>query len=181
MNNQSRIIVMLHRPFWQLNPASNWLLPALELREYWHEYFVDQGVDAVFNGHAHLFFHAVRNGTHYTTTGGGCAEFAAILDHVPAIADDLLPEDRYFTNEYHVCLVEATKAGYNVGVIVSNGTSVYNYFIEARYDEPTTTTTTTTSPTTTTTTTTTTTFPGVLAVLTVFGTLVVFTRRRKKM
>ncbi|MFX0206473.1 MAG: hypothetical protein ACFFDT_10850 [Candidatus Hodarchaeota archaeon] len=35
--------------------------------------------------------------------------------------------------------------------------------------------------TTTTTTTTATPFPGVLAVLAVFGTLVVFTRRRKKM
>ena len=143
---------MIHQPFWTLNPSDDRLGPALHLRAIYHDLFVKYDVDMVINGHAHNFYHTVRNGTDYTTSGGGTIDFVGAQPNHPTTQAMLLPEDQYMLEEIHLCLIEVTIEGFNVQVIPSNGTVVFEYLVPAELEI----TTTTTTPETTTTTTTTT-------------------------
>ncbi|MHA2253907.1 MAG: metallophosphoesterase [Candidatus Kariarchaeaceae archaeon] len=154
-NSIDRIIVMTHRPFWGLNPADDRIKTIEQIRATWHDLFITEGVDAVFSGHAHLFYHTIRNGTHYTTTGGGTAsnEFNPEIINHPKIQETWQEEDYVFGKQIHLCLVEVTKEGFDVDVIVSNGSVVYEYSIPAVLDIEETTSSTTISHSTSTTTT----------------------------
>ncbi len=150
-NNISRIIAMTHTPFWNLNPSPDRLTAAQNTRDAWHDLFVQYGVDLVISGHAHNFYNTFRNGTWYTTSGGGTSDFSNILIAGP-ILDTYLPEDYYFTDANHLCLVEVSSEGYDVGVITPNMSYVYNYSVSAAIEGLTTTSesSTTVDPTTTT-------------------------------
>jgi predicted MPP superfamily phosphohydrolase len=153
-NSYDRTIIMTHRPFWGLNPADDRIEPIEEIRTLWHPLFIENGVDMVLSGHAHNFYQTVRNGTDYTTSGGGTVDFSGVLPDHPEIKPTILPEDKWIVGEYHLCLVEATIEGFNIDVIVSNGSVVYEYSVPAVLDIEETTSLTTTSHYTSTTTTT---------------------------
>ncbi len=136
-NNISRIIAMTHTPFWNLNPSSDRFIAAQNVRDTWHDLFVRYGVDLVISGHAHNFYNTYRNGTWYTTSGGGTSDFSSILIAGPVL-DTIQPEDYYFTGVNHLCLVEVTNEGYNVSVITPNMSYVYNYSVSAALEEETT-------------------------------------------
>jgi predicted phosphodiesterase len=148
-NNISRIIAVTHTPFWNLNPSSDRYGAVEEVRNTYDALFVEHGVDLVISGHAHNFYNTYRNGTYYTTSGGGTADFSSILIAGP-VEDTVLPEDVMFTGDYHLCLVETTVDGYDVSVITPNMSYVYNYSVSALLDGVST-TELTSMPTTTTT------------------------------
>ncbi len=131
-NTIDRIIVMTHRPFWGLNPSSDRIEPTEELRDLWHPLFLEQGVLAVFNGHAHLFYESLRNGLRYTTSGGGTID-AADYDLEKMIQTSKIQEtwqeDDVAFVDFHLLLVEVTESGYDIDVIVTNGSTVHEYFI----------------------------------------------------
>lgn len=126
-NTLDRIIVMFHRPYWGANPARAGTEYEL-LRPVWHEFLVEHDVDLVFNGHDHYFYHTVRNNTDYTVTGGGTVAFCVPIPTSPYI-QEIWQEDDFAFAGLHVCLVEATEAGFNVDVIMTNKTTVYEYSV----------------------------------------------------
>ncbi len=131
-NYIERIVVMHHRPFWGVNPDR--VTSEYEfLRPIWHDFFVESGVDLVFNGHDHHFYHTVRNGTHYTVTGGGTAALYTPQPNNPKIQKTWQADDFTFKDN-HVCLVEVTEAGFEIDVIIANGTTVYEYNVTASTD-----------------------------------------------
>jgi predicted phosphodiesterase len=127
-NDIDRIVVMIHRPLWGVNNArvvDEYRL----LRPIWHNKFVDDGVDMVVQGHDHHFYHTVRNGTDYVTTGAGTAALTLPNPNGNYVKEELLETDFYFGDTYEVCLIEATESGFDVDVIVANGTTVYEFSV----------------------------------------------------
>ena len=157
-------------PMWGINPVPERLEPVEQLQALWHPLFVEHDVDMVISGHAHTFYQTVRNGTDYTTSGGGTIDMVGSMPEHPTIQERLLPEDRIMLEQIYLCLIEATIEGFNIKVIPSNMSVVFEYFAPAVLTLDPTTTTTTTSTTTTTTTTTTSTIP-----IGLFSSLIAFT------
>ncbi|MHA2109127.1 MAG: metallophosphoesterase family protein [Candidatus Hodarchaeales archaeon] len=131
-NTIDRIIVMTHRPFWGLNPSPDRIEPVEELRDLWHPLFLEQGVEAVFSGHAHLFYETLRNGVRYTTSGGGTSDAQDYplekMIQTTKIQETWQEDDVAFV-DFHLCLVEVSETGYDVDVTVTNGSTVHEYFI----------------------------------------------------
>ncbi|MHA1330972.1 MAG: hypothetical protein ACTSR2_07835, partial [Candidatus Hodarchaeales archaeon] len=128
-NTIERIVVMFHRPLWGANPAR--VLDEYEpMRAIFHDLFVENGVDIVFNGHDHMFYHTVRNGTNYVITGGATQALGNAIPEHPYVAKTWL-EDDYSFSELHICLVEVNESSMNVKAIVTNGTVVYEFTVDA--------------------------------------------------
>ncbi len=181
-NSYDRTIVLTHMPMWGINPSDDRLKPIDQLNTLWHPLFVDNDVDMVISGHAHTFYQTVRNGTDYTTSGGGTIDFVGSQPNHPIIQERLLPEDRIMLEEIHLLLIEATIEGFDVKVITADQSVAFEYQVPAVLTlDPTTTTTTTASSLITTTTTTTSTTPvGLLSSLVAFTFLIYLLKHSRK-
>jgi len=126
-NNIDRIIVTFHHPLWGANPyrVINEHEP---LRAIWHEFFVENNITLVFNGHDHMFYHTVRNGTNYVVTGGGTSALYEPDPTNPFVAKTWLENDYAFSDQ-HINLVEVLESGFEIQVITPNQTVVYQYSI----------------------------------------------------
>ncbi len=129
-NDIDRIVVMMHRPAWGVNNART-LSDYRPIRAIFHDLFVANGVDFVFQGHDHHFYHTVRNDTDYMIMGAGTAALTLPNPNGNWVKEELLGTDFYFGDTYGVCLIEATEAGFDVDVIVANGSTVYEFSIAA--------------------------------------------------
>ncbi|MFX1286496.1 MAG: metallophosphoesterase, partial [Promethearchaeota archaeon] len=126
-NINRRLVVFFHRPLWSI--WTRWEEYAY-LRSKWHALFVKYGVDLVVNGHDHLFYTTVRDGINYIVSGAGTS---ALRDPDLSIYT-LKPED-YFFKDNHICLIEATESGFKIDVIVSNGTIIYSFSVDAPLED----------------------------------------------
>ena len=63
--------VSFHHPPYS-SDASHWG-GWLNIREYWEDIFIENGVTAVFNGHVHVYERYLENGIHYVVLGCGGA------------------------------------------------------------------------------------------------------------
>jgi hypothetical protein len=70
-NDFEFIIVVFHHPMYSVSPDPDWRAQAVSLRATFNQLFIDNGVDIVFNGHAHIYYRTMRDGILYVTTGGG--------------------------------------------------------------------------------------------------------------
>lgn len=108
---QKHIFVVMHQPAIDIEGrqpklVSRTLMPLFET----------YGVRAVFSG-AHFFSHAVRNGIHYFTNGGG----GAVLENRPAAQGVF----RFFSSIHHFLVLEADRTGARVKAVDGQGESFY--------------------------------------------------------
>ncbi len=126
-NTIERVIVMFHRPLYGVNPTK--VDDYGVMQELLEPIFINGGVDQVFVGHDHYFYHTIREGIHHTVTAGGCIDM--VNYELFAENTDLNIEGDYGFSDFEVCLVKATRLGFEVDVYTPNGSVVYEYFVEA--------------------------------------------------
>ncbi|MCK4847729.1 MAG: metallophosphoesterase [Candidatus Heimdallarchaeota archaeon] len=122
-----RTIIMHHRPQWGANAGRLSEYPVL--RAAWHDYFVNNSIDFVINGHDHHFYHTIRNDTDYMIIGAATA--ALTNPAPPAGLPDWQEGDVAFGDCYAVTLITVTELGFEVDVIATNGSIVYEFFVDA--------------------------------------------------
>ncbi len=122
-NTIERVIAVFHRPIFGVNPTK--FDDYLVMEELLQEILITGGVDQVFVGHDHYFYHTVRDGIHNTVTAGGCVN---MIMYDPFAHLGL--ESDYGFSEFELCLVKATQEGFEVDVIHPNGSILYEYNIE---------------------------------------------------
>lgn len=126
-NTIDRVIVMFHRPLYGVNPTK--VDDYGVMQELLEPIFINGGVDQVFVGHDHYFYHTIREGIHHTVTAGGCIDM--VNYELFAENTDLDIEGDYGFSGFEVCLVKATRMGFEIDVIIPNGSVVYEYFVDA--------------------------------------------------
>jgi predicted phosphodiesterase len=126
-NTIERIVLVFHHTLWGANPSR--VGEYASLRPVWHDYFVGKNISLVINGHDHMFYHTVRNDIHYMVTGGGTSALYNPNPSSPLISQTWLDDDYAFADN-HVALIEVTDSGFDVDVITTNNSVVYEYSIE---------------------------------------------------
>jgi predicted amidohydrolase YtcJ len=119
------IIVTFHRPPYSVRAdrPDRWA-EAETIRAELHDLFIDEGVDLVFTGHDHLYYHTLRDGIQYVTTGGGGAELAEIDSNPPIWQDGDVA-----VSTYHYCNVEVDAENVNVTAFTPEGTILDSFTV----------------------------------------------------
>jgi hypothetical protein len=102
-NSLDFIVAVFHRPSYSIRDF-NRVRDAQEVRTILDPIFITYGVDLVFSGHDHYYYHTVRNGITYVTTGGAGADLYTNGDTSEWQASDV-----YFS-EFHYCNVSVTES-----------------------------------------------------------------------
>ena len=117
------IVVSFHRTAWSIRedrPDRWW--QAETVRDDFHDIFVQNGVDLVLMGHDHLYYHTIRDGIHYVTTGGGGAPLAGI-DPDPPIWQEI--DIAY--SVYHYCHIEVNRTHVTVTALTPDDTALESF------------------------------------------------------
>jgi len=80
-------------------------------------------VDAVFNGHNHLYEHGIVNGVHHIVTGGGGAGLYGYIDPYTPDGWDIV----YRESVHHYCWLDVTSVSYTMECKYVNGTVFDSY------------------------------------------------------
>lgn len=123
-NTQPWVVVFMHRPLFNGmhagDPWANTLNAAGQQNKAdIHALFVLNGVDIVFGGHEHLYFHHVEDDIHYVITGGGGAPLSMPL---PLGAGDV-----FAASVYHYVAVDESPALLSVSAIDSSGNMLESF------------------------------------------------------
>ncbi len=112
------IIISFHYPPWSVlaERPDRWEQAAC-IRSAFHSLFMEYGVDIVFNGHDHLYYHTLRDSIHYVVTGGGGAPLAKIQTE-----GTVWQTGDVGFSDYHYCVASAENGLLNVEVFLLNGT-----------------------------------------------------------
>ena len=100
---------------------------AAAIRAEFHDLFVENGVDIVFSGHDHQYYHTVRDGIDYVVTGGG----GAPLYEIDTEAPDWMSGDVGFS-AYHYCVcsiaaLNSTHKTLSIDVVKLDGTTADSF------------------------------------------------------
>jgi N-acetylneuraminic acid mutarotase/predicted MPP superfamily phosphohydrolase len=149
-NDKELVVVSMHNPSYSVRAdrPDRWA-QAASIRATFHDLFVDNGVDIVFAGHDHQYYHTVRDGIDYVVSGGG----GAPLYEIDTEAPDWVAGDVGFS-DYHYCVcnisrIDNTYSRLSVYVIKMDGTNADTFSFDFYDPIITTTPTTPTTPTTT--------------------------------
>jgi hypothetical protein len=130
-NTASRTVVMFHRPLWGVNNARV-VDEYRPLREEWHDLLtVNYSVDFVIQGHDHHVYHTVRNDTDFMIMGAGTAALTLPNLNGNYVLQEIQEDDFAFGDTYAISVVTATEEGFEVDIVVENGTTVYEFSIAA--------------------------------------------------
>jgi predicted phosphodiesterase len=124
----TRIVVMNHYPFFGSTSAR--IGEREIIRDAWLDLLLDYDVDFVIGGHDHQVVHQVRNETDFLVAGAGTAAYTYPTPP-GGLGDEWQDGDYAVGGIYAICLVEATSAGFDVDVIVDNGSVIYEFFVDA--------------------------------------------------
>jgi hypothetical protein len=115
--NYKFIIISFHYPAWSVlsHRPDRWAVAEC-IRNAFHSIFVEHGVDIVFNGHDHYYYHTIRDGIHYVVTGGGGAPIAQIQ-----MGDTVWQAHDKGFSDYHYCVATAENGVLNVEVFLLDG------------------------------------------------------------
>jgi len=134
-NTASRTIVMFHRPIWGVNNARV-VEEYRPLRKEWHDYLtINHSVDFVIQGHDHHFYHTVRNDTDFMVIGAGTAALTLPNLNGNYVLEEWQEGDYAFGDAYAITVVTATAAGFEVGLLLENGSTIYEFTIDAAADD----------------------------------------------
>lgn len=125
-NTQPWVVVFMHKPLFNGmhagDPWTNTLnASGQQNKADIHALFVLHGVDIVFAGHEHLYYHHVEDGIHYVITGGGGAPLSTPL---PLGAGDV-----FAASAYHYVTVDESPALLSVSAIDSSGSELESFTI----------------------------------------------------
>ncbi|NHI88522.1 MAG: hypothetical protein EAX87_03305, partial [Candidatus Thorarchaeota archaeon] len=122
-NNKEFIIVSMHNPSYSVRAdrPDRWA-QAAAIRAEFHDLFVQSGVDIVFAGHDHQYYHTTRDDIDYVVTGGG----GAPLYEIDTEAPDWITGDVGFS-AYHYCVcsiaaLNSTHKTLSINVVMMDGT-----------------------------------------------------------
>lgn len=126
--NASRIVVMNHYPLYGASIAR--IGEREIMREEFLDLFMQYDVDFVIAGHDHQVVHQVRNETDHLIIGAGTAAYTYPTPP-QGLGNEWEDGDWAIGGVYAISLVEVTVAGFDVDIILDNGTTVYEFFVDA--------------------------------------------------
>ncbi|MHA1976235.1 MAG: metallophosphoesterase family protein [Candidatus Hodarchaeales archaeon] len=124
----SRIVVMGHYPLYGASIAR--IAERVTMRDAFLDLFIQYDVDFVIAGHDHQVVHQVRNETDHLITGAGTAAYT-FPTPPGGLGNEWEDGDWALGGVYAISLVEVTSAGMDIDVILDNGTTVYEFFVDA--------------------------------------------------
>ncbi|MHA2162519.1 MAG: metallophosphoesterase family protein [Candidatus Thorarchaeota archaeon] len=130
------IVVVFHRPPWSIREGrpDRWD-QAETVRAEFHDIFVQNDVDIVFNGHDHYYYRTLRDDIYYVITGGGGAEL-----YEPSTTAPIWQSGDVATSQYHYCNVVVNSTHVKIDVLTIDDT-IIDSFTLSRLTETTPTTT----------------------------------------
>jgi hypothetical protein len=119
------IVVTFHRTAWSIREdrPDRWQ-QAETIRDAFHDIFVENDVALVLMGHDHLYYHTIRDGIHYITTGGGGAPLAGIDSDPPIWQEGDIAYDMY-----HYCHVEVNMTHIGVTALTVDDITLDSFII----------------------------------------------------
>jgi predicted phosphodiesterase len=96
------VVAAYHRPSYSIRDSGR-VHDAQEVRSVLEPIFLEYGIDLVFSGHDHYYYHTVRNGITYVTTGGAGADLYSNGD-----VSEWQIGDVYFS-EFHYCNITVSE------------------------------------------------------------------------
>lgn len=112
-NKTDFIVAVFHRPCYSIRDSGR-VEDAHQVRNVLEPLFLQFGVDLVFSGHDHYYYHTIRNGITHVVTGGGGADLASNNDLSEWQDGDV------FFSEYHYCNITVSETDGNLTVKVDS-------------------------------------------------------------
>ncbi len=120
------VVVTHYPPFSVLENRPDRLDQAESIRDTFHDLFVEHGVDLVFTGHNHYYYHTSLDGIQYVTSAGG----GAPLYSIQKSGTDWKAGDVGFS-EYHYCECKINPAigRLTINVVLMNGSIAESFYL----------------------------------------------------
>lgn len=119
------VVVVFHRPAWSIreNRPDRWA-QAETVRNEFHNIFVQNDVDIVFNGHDHYYYRTLRDDIYYVITGGGGAPL-----YGPDSSAPIWQTGDVAAGQYHYCDVIVNSTHVKIDVLKTDDTVIDSFTI----------------------------------------------------
>jgi len=117
--------IILHEPGWSASSTSKEHANNIDVQQNIQPLCVQYGVQVVFNGHNHYYSHALKDGVHHLTIGGGGAPL-----HTPSYMSGGVIVNAEAT--YHFAKIDINNMEATINIVRPDGTTVetINLFVQ---------------------------------------------------